>query len=267
MQDILVKRTMTAEQWLRSAPEFGLEAVELYYAFLDSTNLDYLQGVSGLLKELDLEVSMLTCSPDFANPSEDLRRQQMEEMKTYVDAARALNAPNVRVTTGMRHPGVSEKDGVEWIARSIGSLAEYASAHGVTLALEDHYKDRFTWEYPDFAQKKETFLAIFDRLRDTPVMINFDCSNPIMVGDDPLDILERVKDKVVGVHASDRLAGVYQHSVIGQGMVDFDSIFRVLKDTGFAGWISAEDGNPDGDEGFRRSLAFLQGKIEEYWND
>jgi len=267
MEDILVKKTMTAEQWLRSAPEFGLGAVEIYYAFLESTDPDYLQRACSLLKKLDLEVSMLTCSPDFAHPSEDVREQQLAQMKTYVDAAGVLDAPNVRVTTGMRHPEISEEEGIEWVVHSIELLGEYASAHGVTLALEDHYKDRFAWEHPDFAQKKETFLAIFDRLRNTPVMVNFDCSNPIMVGDNPLDILQAVKGRVVSVHASDRFAGVYQHSVIGEGMVDFDPIFKTLRDAGFTGWISAEDGNPEGDDGFRRSLAFLRRKIEEYWAD
>ena len=96
-------------------------------------------------------------------------------------------------------------------------------------------------------------------------MINFDASNQLMNGEDPLIILRKVKDKVATIHASDRLSGEYQHTVIGEGDVDYDAIFRVLKDTGFNGWISIEDGNPYGDEGFKRSLAFLREKVKKYW--
>ena len=32
---------------------------------------------------------------------------------------------------------------------------------GITLILENHYKDDF-WEYPEFAQKKEVFKALVD---------------------------------------------------------------------------------------------------------
>ena len=38
-----------------------------------------------------------------------------------------------------------------------------------------------------------------------------------------------------------------------------------MRNPGFTGWISAEDDSPRGDEGFRRSLAFLQTKIDYCW--
>jgi hypothetical protein len=46
------------------------------------------------------------------------------------------------------------------------------------------------------------------------------------------------------------------HGVIGQGLNDYDEIFRILTRAGYDGWISIEDGVNGMDE-LRRSAEFL----------
>ncbi|MES4792067.1 MAG: hypothetical protein C4321_02950, partial [Chloroflexota bacterium] len=128
----------------------------------------------------------------------------------------------------------------------------------------NHYQDR-RWSRPDFAFHADVFLEIFRGIKDSPVGVNFDCSNQLMAGEDTLAVLNEVKEKVWHVHASDRFPGEYRHSVVGEGAVDFDPIFRVLAETGFSGYISLEDGNPEGDAGTVRGLDFLRRKIREHW--
>jgi len=262
--DKILKGELLLKDWLKSANRFGLSGVEIYHALLPNDS-EGLISVNDTLKELNLEVSLLTCSPDFSHPDINERKKQLENMKSKVKVAQDIKAFGVRVTTGMRHPEVKEEDGISWVVENVVALAEYGQSQGIAICLENHYRDKYQWKYPDFACHTETFLKIFECLKNTPVMINFDASNQLMNGEDPLIILRKVKDKVASIHASDRLSGEYQHTVIGEGDVDYDAIFRVLKDTGFNGWISIEDGNPYGDEGFKRSLAFLREKVKKYW--
>ncbi|MCA9261281.1 MAG: sugar phosphate isomerase/epimerase, partial [Planctomycetales bacterium] len=88
--------------------------------------------------------------------------------------------------------------------------------------------------------------------------------------------------RVVTMHASDRYlaegtlddlrreedsvgyAKRLRHGEIGQGLNDYDAIFRELSSVGFRGWISIEDG-VDGFEQLQRSVRFLRGKIEAWW--
>ena len=265
MKPILVDGTCTVEQWLRAAPGFGLDAVEMYYRFLGDASPSAVASVKKLLADLGLQVSMVTCSPDLAHPDPALRNRQIADVKRYIEIARELGTDAVRTTTGQRHPGVTDEQGIPWVVDAFLDLAEFGKPLGVQVALENHYRDRSVWEEPDFAVHAETFYKVFDCLESSPVVVNFDCSNPVMVGDSPSEILRRVKHKVRSVHASDRKAGEYQHSIIGRGDVPYDEIFPILAGMGFSGWISAEDGNPYGDEGFRKSLEFLRGKIAEYW--
>ena len=96
--------------------------------------------------------------------------------------------------------------------------------------------------------------------------------------EEPLEILDRVKHRVVTMHASDRYlkhgtledlateegvmgyASRLAHGEIGQGMNDYDAIFSTLKSVGFDGWISIEDGE-EGIEQLERSVNFLRGKM------
>lgn len=267
MPAIMFENTFTTEQWLDAAKnKFDLPAVEMYFGFMRDFEDDYVRHIASELKRLDLAVSQLCTSTDFTHPDPAQRSAQRDYLKRAIVAANTIGAPAIRFVTGQRHPGVSDEQGIDWIVTGLEEMVAFAEPYGVQIRLENHYRDRSVWELPDFAQKAEVFFKLYDRIKDTPVMINFDCSNALMCDDDPVEILNVVKDKVVSIHASDRRRGSYQHSIIGCGEVPFDAIFRILRDSGFTGWISAEDGNPEGDEGFAKSLAYLRAKIDEYWD-
>ena len=105
-----------------------------------------------------------------------------------------------------------------------------------------------------------------------------------MAGEDPIQLLEKIKSRVVTMHASDRYlmngsledlrkiemdplhgyAKSIQHGIIGRGLNDYDAIFQILKSAGFDGWISIEDGM-NGMEELRQSAEFLRGKINQYF--
>ena len=135
----------------------------------------------------------------------------------------------------------------------------HARDRGVTLIIENHYKDGY-WQHPEFAQKMDVFCDLVARIHHPNFGVNYDPSNTILAGEDPLELLRRVKHRVVTMHASDRYlaegtiedlrkeedslgyARRLRHGEIGKGMNDYDAIFSELAGVGFDGWISIEDG-------------------------
>jgi sugar phosphate isomerase/epimerase len=125
----------------------------------------------------------------------------------------------------------------------------------------------------------DVFVEIVDQIDSPWFGVNYDPSNTILAGEDPLVLLERVKHRVVTMHASDRYlksgtiedlrkeensvgyAGRLSHGVIGKGMNDYDKIFSILHSVGFNSWVSIEDGL-DGMEELRESVSFLRAKID-----
>jgi sugar phosphate isomerase/epimerase len=221
---------------------------------------------------------MLCCSPDFTHPDPAFRAAEIAKEKSWIEMASALGANYCRVLSGQRRPDVSRAEGIELAARCIQACLPHAADHGVTLNLENHYKDGF-WEYPEFAQPMDIFCDLVEAIGEHPNFgVNYDPSNTILAGEEPLEILDRVKHRVVTMHASDRYlkhgtledlaaeegvmgyASRLAHGEIGQGMNDYDAIFSTLKSVGFDGWISIEDGE-EGIEQLERSVNFLRGKM------
>jgi len=275
---------MSYVDWIRDAATLGAEGVEHYDEFFRSYDARDVDPVLDVMRDTGQISSMLCFSPDFTHPDAEERARQVERQKGAIDLSVRIGARYCRTLTGPRYPGVSRRDGVEWSVGCIQRAIDYAAARGVVLTIENHYKDG-RWEYPEFAQQPDVFFEILDRIPESPHFgVQFDPSNALVAGADPIAFLERVKARVVTMHASDRylvpgttLEEIRQadgtvgypdklrHGETGKGANDYDAIFRILAAAGFAGWISVEDGM-DGLDELARSVQFLNQKRAQYYD-
>jgi sugar phosphate isomerase/epimerase len=278
IDDIAVHRTMTLFDWIRMAPALGAEGLELYEGFLTSLDGAYLDSVREAIQAAGFAMPMMCCSPDFTNPDADARKRALDHEADMVRATRRLGGPRAacRVLSGQRYPNVARSDGVGWVIEAIEALLPVAREYDVVLAMENHYKDG-AWAYPEFAQKQDVFLDIVRAISDRRHFgVQYDPSNAIVAGDDPIALLRIVARRVVTMHASDRYlvegaslddlrqgdgtlgySPKLRHGVTGKGLNDFNAIFGILRDVGYDGWISIEDGM-NGMEEMRESVDFLK---------
>jgi len=285
IDDISVRHTMTVFDWIAMAPELGAEGLEMYEGFLQSLDEDYIDRVGAAMRQAGFAMPMMCCSPDFTNPDPVERERAIEQEARMIRVTRRLGGPGAacRVLSGQRYPEVSRTQGVTWVVEAIHRLLPVARECEIVLAMENHYKDG-KWRYPEFAQKKEIFLEIVGAIQDRRYFgVQYDPSNAIVAGDDPLALLREIADRVVTMHASDRylapgasLASLRQsdgslgyspdlrHGVTGKGLNDYHSIFRILRDTGYDGWISIEDGVNGMDE-MKESIDFLKQMRARYF--
>jgi len=281
MDELCVTRTMSLFQWIDMAATLGVDGLEMYPGFFTSFEEAYLVQVRTALQHHHLLMPMLCASPDFTQPSPGARRVEIERAKHMVDLVAFFDAPaprTCRVLSGQGRPAISEDDGVALVVECIEELIPYAAERNVMLVIENHYKDNY-WTYPDFAQHLHVFRRIVDAIDSPWFGVNYDPSNAMLAGEDQLEVLDAVKERVVSMHASDRhlLPGynrddlraqedsigysrILHHGEIGTGMNDFPTIFRTLDAVGFSGWISIEDGMNGMDE-LRRSVDFLRAQL------
>ena len=101
----------------------------------------------------------------------------------------ALGGQFCRVLSGQRRPEVSREDGLRYAADCIRACLPHAADRGVTLVIENHYKDGY-WQHPEFAQQMDVFCDLVDRVGEHPNFgVNYDPSNTILAGEDPLELL------------------------------------------------------------------------------
>ncbi len=282
MQALCKDGTMSVSEWIRLAAPLDIQGLEWYAGFLEMADETNWARFRREVEATGKVIPMMCCSPDFTHPDADFRAREIAKQKRWIDMTHALGGQYCRVLSGQRRPGLTIDAGVNFAADSITACLPHAAKLGITLILENHYKDDF-WEYPEFAQKMDIFCQLTDAIQHPNFGVNYDPSNTYLAGEDPIELLKRVSHRVVTMHASDRYlaegtledlrreeggatgyAKRLRHGEIGQGLNDYDAIFTELKRVGFDGWISIEDG-VDGMDQLARSVAFLKRKIAQYW--
>ncbi len=274
--------TMLVSEWIKLAATLEVQGIEWYAGFLEMANRENWPLFRQQVEDVGMVIPMMCCSPDFTHPEAAFRNHEIAKQKNWIDMSEVLGARYCRVLSGQRRPELTIDEGVKLAADSILSCLPYAQERGITLILENHYKDDF-WEYPEFAQQSDVFCQLVDSIQHPNFGVNYDPSNTYLAGEDPLELLKRVSHRVVTMHASDRYlkegtlddlrreeggaagyAKRLSHGEIGKGLNDYDAIFTELKRVGFDSWISIEDG-VDGIDQLARSAQYLKRKIMEYW--
>jgi sugar phosphate isomerase/epimerase len=282
MQALCKEGTMTVSEWIQLAAKLDIDGLEWYAGFLEMADEKNWPRFRAEVEDAGMLIPMMCCSPDFTHPEAGFRENEINKQKHWIDMTHTLGGSYCRVLSGQRRPEICVAEGVRFAADAIQACLPHARDRGITLIIENHYKDDF-WEYPEFAQKMDVFCQLLDQVRDPHFGVNYDPSNTYLAGEDPLELLRRVSHRVVTMHASDRYlaegtiddlrreeggaAGYAKrlcHGEIGKGLNDYDAIFRELRRAGFDGWISIEDG-VDGMEQLARSVKFLKHRIAAHW--
>ena len=281
--DELVSRKASFEKWIRDASELRGEGIEHYDGFFRSLAPDDVDPIARLIEATGQQTSMMCFSPDFTHPDPDERRKQVERQKAAIDLTVRLGARHCRTLSGQRYPGLTRAEGIRRTLDGIRASLEYAERRDVVLCMENHYKDG-TWRYPEFAQPEDIFLEIIEQIESPHFGVQYDPSNAFVGGFDPIAFLEKVRRRVVTMHASDRYlapgatledlktadgstgyASALKHGETGKGLNDYDAIFRMLAEVHFDGWISVEAGM-EGLGEIARSVEFLKEKRSTYFD-
>lgn len=274
--------SMKVQEWINLACALDIDGLEWYAGFIEMQDKNNWKIFRKEVESRGKEIPMMCCSPDFTHPDKAFRENEINKQKGWIEMTYDLGGKYCRVLSGQRRPGLSMEEGVQLAADAIQACLPFAQERGITLIIENHYKDDF-WTEPEFAQMMEVFVDLVGRIDSKSFGVNYDPSNVIAAGEEPLELLEKVKHRVVTMHASDRYlangtiddlrkaeggsagyVSFFKHGVIGKGLNDYDAIFKTLKDVGFDGWISIEDG-VDGMAQMHESADFLREKIKKYW--
>jgi sugar phosphate isomerase/epimerase len=268
--------------WIEMSSKLDCDGLEMYFRFFKSHSSKYLEKIKKKVESLGMSIPTICYSPDFIQYEQEDRKKEIDKQIEMIKITAELGGKYCRTLSGQGRPGISVEDGIKWVVDSIERCLQAAQENNICIVIENHYKDGY-WLYKEFAQKKEVFLAIVNKIDSANFGVQYDPSNAVVAGDDPLDILDHVIAKVRTMHASDRyladgatIEDMRQedgtlgypeyliHGIIGQGLNDYDAIFSRLYRAKFDGWVSIEDGM-NGFEEMKQSIDFLKIMIGKYY--
>ncbi|NOY81518.1 MAG: sugar phosphate isomerase/epimerase [Kiritimatiellaeota bacterium] len=236
----------SAEEALRRFPEAGIRFAEVP----PPPDGDY---AALARKAADAGVTLATLATQFHLESDEAAAK----LDPVIVGAGEIGVPKIFVSA-QAPTETPWEDAVRRMCRT----AEFAARHGVVICMETH---------PRFGTNAEVARKTLEAVDHPSFRYNFDTANIYYYNEDadtPTE-LEKVVDLVGSVHLKDTDGGYRSGNfpVLGQGVVDFPAVFRILGRAGFTGpyTMEIEGGrvqglSPDQRLDFlKQCVAYLQG--------
>lgn len=217
---------MTYEDLIRIAVETGTDGIDMTVYWLPSTGDEYLLPLRRLAYRNRVEIYSVGTRVRLAQPTAELREEQLVELRKWLDVAQKVGATHVRVFGGAKPPGATLDQAIGFAAETLKRGAELAGARGLILGVEDD------GGITDFA--KET-IEIVTRANSPWAGMNLDIGNfrPPKV----YDQIEMSIPHAVSTHVKVDMA-------LDDGKTrapfDWDRVFAMFAAHGFRGYMGLE---------------------------
>lgn len=189
--------------------------------------------------------------PSLIHPTPSGRQQRIDLIRRAVDIACGLEVPVVSIASGFRRPEVTPELARDLICQGVSQCLEH-SGTSVVLAIEP--------EPGFFVQTNPDAVDLIREIGSPYFRLNQDIGHANVSEDDYLGSIGRSMSVTSHVHVEDIKGRHHYHEIPGDGDIDFQAFFRVLRDQAYEGFISVELYN-HGDmyaAAMSRSLDFLR---------
>ncbi len=254
---------MSLKEWAKSAKEIGYDGIDISLLMITGHTQTYIDQIRRDLREVGLPIVMATTYPDFTHPDPKQRRREFDYLMRDIAVCDALGVQYLRVLAGQAHAEVSTEAGIALAVEYLQQADACAQKYGVRLLYENHAKPG-AWDRVDFSYPLDIFMKIFDALRDTSIGLNFDIGNIVAQRKDPLEVLDKVIDRVETVHISDMAEkGRFLPVEIGTGVCPIREVIEKLHSHGFDGWLCIEEASQHGLSGIAHAWNYVHDLVAD----
>jgi len=210
------------------------------------------EKIAARAKAAGIDLSSYTIGANFICPDENSRKEEVKRVKSEVDIAARLGVKLMRHDAGWRPiPDTTlenfEKD-LPVVASCCADIADYAAKYGITTSVENH---GFHF------QNSERVQRLVRAVNRPNYRTTLDVGNFICADEDPVAAVKNNIGIASMIHFKDffrrpisnppgagwgtsRAGHFYRGTIIGQGDVDLPSIVKIIKASGYDGYISVE---------------------------
>jgi sugar phosphate isomerase/epimerase len=268
---------LDAIQWVADNGGEHMEFVPYGYTLVDNPELT--DEVREKARSVGIELSNYSMPANFVQETEEAFEEEMNRMKQHVDLVHRLGMKHMRhdVTAFTIPP---EKMTIAWFEESLplivkGSriVADYARQYGITTTIENH---GFSVQASDRVQR---VLQAVDRpnFKTTLDIGNFMCvdENPIIgvMKNLPFASLIHFKDFYFrpydqypgeGVWFKTAHGNYLRGAIIGHGDIDIRRIVKLVKSSGYDGYITVEF---EGMEECKSASRIAMQNLRRFWEE
>lgn len=272
---------LTVDEFLSKAKELGYDGVMLMAKRPHVSPLDYDAEARKALKqridELGLELVCLAGYTDFTAGSDKVGIPNVEIQAAYVGElakmARDLGTDTLRIFTGYERPDIAYDKQYAMVLEGLRLAGREAAKYGITLAVQNHH---------DIGSHHEAMFWLLDEVDLPNVKAAYDPWTPTLQGlsaDELRASVLKMKPFMIHTTAADYVRhrryhydssltnfleqdAVLRAVPVGEGIIDYETFFKALKEIGYQGYIAYEmcevlDGGGDIENLDRTAAKFL----------
>jgi sugar phosphate isomerase/epimerase len=225
----LIEMVQVAERYGYDGIEPRLDAGHAHGVEV-STTPEERAAIRRSFADTEVRLACLATSLRYADPSQT--KDMLRQTRGRIDLAVDIGAPALRVFGGRIPEGVSRERAIGLLVESLGSVAEYAAGHGITLCLETH---------DDWCNPLHV-AAVVAQVNQPAVAVNWDVMHPVRTGYATMDeAFDTLRPWIRHLHVHDGVGSEGSELVpIGQGNYDHRRVIELLLRTDFDGYVSGE---------------------------
>jgi len=193
-----------------------------------SASAGYLADVRKLSEETGIAISCIATSRKMADPGN--AAMEIDKAKSEIELAAQVGCHALRVFGGLIPDGVTREKATLTLVESLSKITKFANDNNVHVCLETHDD----WCDP---------LIVSEAAKESGCSVNWDIMHTELTAKcSPEKSFDLLKPYIRHVHVHDGMwvNGNLQLAPVGKGAVNHGTPIRLLRETGYAGYISGE---------------------------
>jgi sugar phosphate isomerase/epimerase len=160
-----------------------------------------------------------------------LDEQGLRNLRELFQFGQKIGSEMIVFCHGVSRSQVTTED-IRTYADCLSELGKEAQQYGLKLSLHHHFDQPVMY--------REDFDIFFDRIQQGTVGLTIDTAHLVKSGiGNTTELIRSFASVIDNYHLKDFAAGDWQ--ILGRGVIDFEPIFAAIIDTGYRGWISADE--------------------------
>ena len=154
-----------------------------------------------------------------------------EYLKQAIRFAAECGAPVVNSDEGPKAAHTTEEEDYVLMKYVLNEAARVAEPRGILIGIEPHQQ---------YSKHPDGLDRIYGLVDSPAIGINFDMGNSYLAGEDPIEWLKHVKDRLIHLHAKDisiqqsedergKVSGTPVGCACGEGVIDWKKVVEVCR--------------------------------------
>ncbi|WP_020585328.1 sugar phosphate isomerase/epimerase family protein [Desulfobacter curvatus] len=170
--------------------------------------------------------------PTLISPGKNKRETRIKFIEKCLEVASFLGSDAVSIWSGQKKDGVSDQNAWEWLISGCRKLSEKAEDFGIYIAFEP--------EPGMFVENLDQYDRLKEKINHDLFKLTLDLGHALITEKSISKAIWDYRNDIVNIHLEDMKKDKHDHLFFGEGEMDFQKIFRSLKDINYSGQVNIE---------------------------